>query len=140
MNTRIKLKYPYNKKWNHGYLYINNDGRRIVHLYKNDKKRSTTQYARYLMSVHLGRMLTSTEHVDHIDEDKTNDNIKNLQILTPKENNLKTHKKPDVKLKCPICSKTFSRTRTQLRGRLHRLESVCCSRRCGGTYSHKNMG
>ena len=45
---------------------------------------------RYLLAVKLGRYLTDEEQVDHIDDDKTNDNIDNLQILTVKENAVKS--------------------------------------------------
>ena len=38
------------------------------------------------MCVKLGRYLQPGEEVDHIDNDKTNDSIDNLQILTGEEN------------------------------------------------------
>jgi len=138
--TKIKLEEPYTSKWKYGYLNINSEGRRILALYNSHTDRSSTQYARYLVAVKLGRFLNTKEHVDHIDNDKTNDDISNLQILSLHENNIKTHKLPDVELKCPMCNKEFTRTKTQLRGRLHKLDKICCSRSCGGKYSHKNKG
>ena len=62
------------------------------------------------MSVTLKRYLTNQEHVDHIDNDKTNDSISNLQILTPKENNQKSFLKGETLLDfiCPICKKEFT--------------------------------
>lgn len=63
------------------------------------------------MCVKLGRMLRSNEHVDHIDNDKTNDSIDNLQILSRKENLRKyadtLTSKPRVKYICPFCQKVF---------------------------------
>ena len=41
------------------------------------------------MSVKLGRMLEAWEEVDHIDNDKTNDSLDNLQILCGEENRKK---------------------------------------------------
>ena len=82
---KIDLKYPYNTVWKYGYVTINRDNRRTL-LLVGDTKRSSTQYARYLLSVKLGRFLTKDETVDHIDGDKTNDNLDNLQILSSSEN------------------------------------------------------
>ncbi len=133
--TKIILKPPYDI-WKNGYLNVNPEGRRTLALYNSHKDRTSTQYARYLMAVRLGRFLTKKEHIDHIDNDKTNDDIDNLQILSLRENNIKTHKKPDVELNCPVCKKDFIRTRTQLRGRKHKINdnTICCSRRCGAKF------
>lgn len=136
--TLIQLEYPYNNDWAKGYLNTNSEGRKTITLYNSHKNRSSTQYARYLLSVSLKRYLTKEEQVDHIDNDKTNDNINNLQILSLKENVSKSNKKPDVYLICPVCYITFKRTLKQLRGQKHKLKDnkVCCSRTCGGKYSH----
>lgn len=61
-------------------------GRKYVQIIHDDGHRETTLYSRHLMEQHLGRELESWEHVDHIDEDKTNDDISNLQILTNSAN------------------------------------------------------
>lgn len=95
----------------------------------NTGHRTTLSYARYLMSVHLGRLLTKEEQVDHINNDKSDDSFENLQILTPKEN----RKKRDLIIKeayrefiCPICNKNFKLTKRQS----HR-KNPCCSKVCG---------
>ena len=140
-NTKITLEYPYKEDWKSGYVNINPDGRATLALYNSHNNRSSTQYARYLLAVHLKRYLNEDEHVDHIDGDKTNDDIDNLQILTLAENNRKTHKKPDVELVCPMCKKHFTRTRTQLTGKCKQEKvkngTLCCSRSCGSKYFHK---
>lgn len=111
---KIILQYPYSKDWKHGYIVINKDNRRTLILYNSQSNRSSTQYARYLLSVKLGRYLTDGEHVDHIDNDKTNDHIDNLQILSAKQNNTKAglaNRKPIIHgsltgyryCKCTIC-------------------------------------
>jgi hypothetical protein len=63
-------------------------GRWCAYLYNpNTKERTTMAWAKYLMCLHLGRMLDpNTETVDHINDDKTDDRIENLQLLTRNEN------------------------------------------------------
>lgn len=72
--------------WKTGYIVINSENRRNVCLVNSEQHRTTISYARYLMCVKLGYIISSEFEVDHIDEDKTNDDIENLQILTKKEN------------------------------------------------------
>ena len=136
---KIDLKYPYNTVWKYGYVTINRDNRRTL-LLVGDRRRSSTQYARYLLSVKLGRFLTKNETVDHIDGDKANDNIDNLQILSRSENTRKSQKKPDFKLVCPICKKVFVVERYKVSGRKKKEKikrgEMCCSRVCGGKFSH----
>lgn len=57
---------------------INKNGK----LDKN-KKKIFISYSRYLMCVKEGRILSKNEEVDHIDNNKTNDDPSNLQIITP---------------------------------------------------------
>ena len=125
---KIQLEYHYSQDWNKGYLVTNSENRRTVILFNNSKHRSSVSYARYLMSIILKRYLTKEEHVDHIDNDKTNDILTNLQILTPKENNRKSFLKGEtlVNFICPICKKEFKLTARQS----HKKEP-CCSRQCG---------
>jgi len=132
--TSIILKHPYDQVWEKGYLNINSEGRRTLSLYNNSQDRSSTQYARYLMSVELGRFLRFNEQVDHIDEDKTNDDISNLQILTPLANTRKSHIVDKIKCICPVCFKKFLSTKQRLYKKTN--STKCCSRKCGGIYSH----
>lgn len=67
--------------------YTRKDGRKHVILYDpNVGLRKTVSYPKYLMEQHIGRPLEKWETVDHIDEDFTNDNLDNLQILSRKNN------------------------------------------------------
>ena len=87
-----KVEYPFSNFYTHAYIIINSEKRRMVCLYDaRSGIRRTTAYARYLLSVKLGRFLLPTEQVDHIDNDKTNDSLDNLQILSPKENKEKEY-------------------------------------------------
>ena len=133
--TLIKLEYPYSARWEKGYLNVNSEGRKTLTLYNSHSDRSSTQYARYLMAVYIGRFLTKDEHVDHIDGDKTNDNLENLQILSPTENNRKTHCKPPIVCCCPVCKRIFTSTKRQLWGKSPTTK--CCSRSCASKKKYK---
>ena len=131
-------KYPYD----HYRLYpsiINN--RKYLSLSPIDKngkmkhkpeKKKFLQYARYLVSVKLGRELTEYEEVDHIDNDKTNDDISNLQILTPHDNRSKGRLNKKIKyviFKCPWCQKCYIKHRREThlaKGGIY----TSCSRKC----------
>lgn len=66
------------------------DERRQVVIHFKDGSRTSMSYSRWLMTQSLHRTLGSDEHVDHINEDKLDDRIENLQILTPSENSIKS--------------------------------------------------
>lgn len=112
MKGKINLEYPFNEVWKSGYVVTNRENRRHVCLVGYSNERTTTSYARYLMSIHLVRFLKPEEHVDHKDEDKTNDVISNLRILTVSENNKKHTKykggRQMVEYNCPVCQSLFS--------------------------------
>lgn len=52
---------------------------------KSKHWRTSRSAARKTMEEHLGRSLRSDEHVHHKDEDYTNNDIDNLEILSPSE-------------------------------------------------------
>jgi len=111
---KINLEEPFRKDYVAGYIVVNNENRRMVFLKDNNNTRSTTSYARYLMSVKLNRYLLKEEQVDHIDGDKTNDIIENLQILSVAENNRKSKIETNSTLKmvemcCPMCKNLFTK-------------------------------
>lgn len=150
----IELEAPFKERWNKGYLQLHPNGRRYVCLYNNQKDRSIISYARYLMSVSLGRFLKAEEHVDHKDDDYSNDSIDNLQILTQAENNAKKRenelrfsglKAYWVILTCPVCNGDFvKRTRVFIRAQKEG-KILTCSRTCsarqqglGHTVRHPN--
>lgn len=65
-------------------------GRYLCRVQYGKTRQKVTAYARYLMENHLGRELDFDEHVDHIDENCTNDVISNLQILSRADNTRKS--------------------------------------------------
>lgn len=143
MSNKIKLQFPYTTKWSTGYMVINKENRKHVLLIASDGKRSSTSYARYLMSVHEGRFLEKDEQVDHIDNDKTNDVIENLQILSVTDNIRKeaAHKgKLTAEIKCPECGKVF----TKCKGITQAVKSfegkvTCCSAACARRFSKRRL-
>lgn len=133
---RIRAEYPYNDY----YLYVvfhKGEGRNYANLIPIDRrgalKRKTISYARYLMSVKEKRVLDKNEHVDHKDNDKTNDDIDNLQIMTLAENNVKEakrHGRKYVRLKCPNCGCIFEKPKRQTHLQKSRQKYTSCSRHC----------
>lgn len=128
---KIQLKYPFSQDWKKGYLVTNREDRQHVILFNSDKDRTTISYARYLMSVYLKKYIEKGYEVDHINNDKTDDRLENLQVLTTKENREKQRllkPKRIVKMICPICNKEFVFEARNLSTR----PNPCCSRKCGG--------
>lgn len=136
----VVAEYPYNDY----YLYIiyhKKEDRRYAVLVpinkENGLKRTTISYARYLMSVKEKRILNKDEDVDHIDENKMNDDINNLQILSKKENIIKGNKRDGrkmIELKCPNCGTIFHRRKGQTHLTKNRGTYTACSKRCSSTF------
>lgn len=129
---KIILEYPFNQDFKSGYVNINKEPRRVCLLVRYDGTKTSTSFARYMMCCKLKRYLTADEHVDHIDNDKMNDVIDNLQILTPIENTQKSKKQLSLNtFTCPVCNIIFQLPLQ----RSHKIQPTC-SRRCGGIKSH----
>jgi hypothetical protein len=93
------------------------------------------------MEQHLGRQLCPDEHVDHKDEDKTNDVLSNLQVLSAAENTRKmianTRPKGWVTFICPVCKKEATKSARDVRGNRKKGKAgPFCSRSCAGKFSH----
>lgn len=87
---KFNLQFPYSEDYKAGYLINGSQGRKVVVLVSHDGKQRCTAYARYLMAVKSKRYLNQGQTVDHINEDKTDDRLQNLQIL-PKADNIRKH-------------------------------------------------
>ena len=141
--SRVKAMYPYDGYYIYK-VFHKGAGRNYANLVpidKNNKKRKTISYARYLMSVKEGRILSKDEQVDHIDNDKSNDDINNLQILSYRENNIKEVEHKGIKiytLKCPNCGKIFERKKRDTFlscPKNSKFGCTFCSRSCSGQFS-----
>ena len=130
----------------YGPVFIPSKRRSIVTVKLPNGNRLTMTYARYLMSVHLNRYLESYEHVHHVDEDKTNDKLNNLEVKHEiphgVDHNLevKIHY-PEVAV-CHQCSSPFLLTSKQVKYRRANerkgLAGPFCSYKCVGKYSHNS--
>ena len=124
--TFYRITGPYNRP----------DGRKHMVAYKRDNSKTTISYPKYLMECHLGRLLNNNETVDHIDRDKTNDDLTNLQVI-----DRSMHAKLDAKralpekVNCPICQKLFRPNKDQRNKRSQSISGPFCSRSCAGKHN-----
>ena len=137
---KIDLEEPFKSIWNNGYIVINPENRRNVILFNSRNDRTTISYARYLMSVHLGYIVPDEYEVDHRDDDKTNDDINNLQLLTKEQNKLKQqyyftmYEQEHCGFTCPICECHFLMEKRQSHQYIKNNKNPTCgSRVCVST-------
>ncbi len=116
-------------------------GRKFVEVTYEDGREETTLYSRFLMEQVLGRELSRDEHVDHIDEDPTNDLIENLQILSLSDNAKKSAKARGVQItwyqfECPICGVPSKKNARHVKNNWKKGRAgPFCSKRCAGIFS-----
>ena len=114
--------------------------RRIVLVYYTDGSRKTYLYSRYLIEQKIGRPLLRTEEVDHIDRDKTNDSIDNLQILDKK-----VHARLDrqyavlIEQNCIGCNKILLRKARHINGNAKKGKAGPFCRPCAGKYGQQRQ-
>lgn len=83
-----KVYGPYTRGDNRKHLVLNNS--KLSHGDKN--KLRTLSYPKAIIEVEHGKILIDDETTDHVDEDFTNDEIINLQILSRADNIIKSAK------------------------------------------------
>ncbi len=119
--------------------YTRKDKRQHVILLKGSE-RKTISYPKYLMELHLGRLLEEGEDVHHKDRNFSNNNLDNLELKNHKEH-CKEHstkyleEKKDI---CILCGTIVILTREKqrtLQANLNRGKiGPFCSRKCSGKY------
>ena len=100
-----------------------------------------------VMENYLGRFLTKNEVVHHKDENKNNNNISNLELMSARDHVI-NHNKEKIKLmielKCPICGKIFDKRKgnTHLcKAKNSSIHATCCSKKCSSkllSYYNRN--
>lgn len=115
------------------YINTNKEPRRVATLRKANKEMVSMSYAKYLYTSHYKVDIPNEDHVDHINGDKMDDRIENLQVISGHYNRVKDIKPREmVLLKCPVCNTEFLYNKKNLSSH----PNPCCSRRCGGIKSH----
>ena len=115
------------------YLAVNKEHRRVCTLRMADGTMTSMAYAKYLYTSYHNCDIENGDHVDHINGDKLDDRIENLQIISGTYNRQKDHKHKEMVLCiCPVCGKEFLFEKRNLPFK----PNPCCSRKCGGIKSH----
>ena len=121
-------------------VYQNKDGRYRAY---NKTTHKVTSYPRVLMEAILGRQLLPTEDVHHKDEDYTNNDPSNLEVIDHREHDRlhggRNRKYEKQLMICPICKKEFIWTEQQ-QSRFYEKErsgGPFCSNKCKGINNQK---
>ena len=106
---------------------------------KNHPKRTKRGYVllhRIIMEIYLGRLLENDEIVHHVDYNKVNNKLSNLELMLYTEH-IKLHMKDKTRkyviLKCPWCNNEFelSHNNSYL-SKKSKYSCNCCSNSCRG--------
>lgn len=115
------------------YVATNKEPRRVATLRKEDGTLTSMSYAKYLYTSHYKCDIAKGDQIDHINGNKMDDRIENLQVISQLYNNRKDRFRREMVLCiCPVCNKQFLLPKHNLP--FH--PNPCCSRRCGGIKSH----
>ncbi len=116
--------------------YVGPDGRKRIQIVHDDGRHQIKSYPKYLLEQKIGRELEGDETCDHIDEDFTNDDPNNLQVLTRIQNATKAMLFRPVEMysfNCPVCKTYTSKPMSQVRHNWNLGKSgPVCSKSCAG--------
>ena len=90
---------------------------------------------RYVMSQHLGRILSKNEVVHHKEGNTKNNNINNLKLMDRDDHNKHHRRKTMLEIICPQCGNVFLRDRRKYNG-----IQAFCSRSCSSKFNFKYSG
>lgn len=120
--------------------YTRKDGRKHVILYELNKVRRTVSYPKFLLEQKLGIQLNKNETVDHINNDYTNDDFSNLQVLTRADNIRKSNIAKIINVSCGWCGNNFTLLLRVYKYRItnkNKSKRVFCSVSCGSKYQYR---
>jgi hypothetical protein len=81
----------------------------------------------------IGRPLDSSEIVHHVDENKTNNELDNLEVMSNSEHARHHARKPTlIDLTCGMCHNTFQKNLSKYNYAIAQGWHVYCSRSCRG--------
>ena len=91
---------------------------------------------RYIMEQHLGRKLSKDEIVHHINEDKTDDRIENLLVMSRAEHSRHHNYKglSNRIITCSNCNNEFVKALNKITYAVKHNQKMFCSRKCIGLY------
>lgn len=125
--------YYKNKGYKVVYISTNKEPRRVAILRDINGRMTSMSYAKYLYTSYYKCDIENGYHIDHINGNKMDDRIENLQMITGTYNRKKDHQvKELILVKCPVCGTEFLFEKRNLSTH----PNPCCSRRCGGIKSH----
>jgi hypothetical protein len=115
------------------YVNVNKEPRRVATLKYENGELHSMSYAKYLYTSYYSCDVADGDEVDHINGNRMDDRIENLQVISRKLNKNKSKiRKTMIVTECPVCHKKFL---FELRN-LSAHTNPCCSRKCGGIKSH----
>lgn len=115
------------------YVVTNKEPRRVCLLVYHDGSKHSMSYAKYLYTSYYKCDIPKGEQIDHINGDKMDDRIENLQKVSKEYNLLKDKNgKTMIERICPVCGKKFLMDARNIPFK----DNPCCSRHCGGIKSH----
>lgn len=93
--------------------YNRPDGRQHVVVCYQDGSKSTVSYPKYLLELKLGRYLEITEVCHHIDENKDNNDLNNLEVKLRSNHSSEHTNRGDQEFNCVNCNAVIILTRKQ---------------------------
>ena len=126
-------------------VYTNADNRQRAYCIEDDGTTKVISYPRILMEQKLGRPLEPYEDVHHIDGNKLNNSLSNLEVILHGDHQrLHSQKYFDKLAVCDVCGKEFLWTGKR-QGTYHRdirrgrKRIISCSKKCSGTYGRREQ-
>ena len=120
--------------------HISKEGYKYICVKVDGKSRYYLEH-RWLMEQHIGRRLGTDEVVHHLNENKLDNRIENLEILSREEHTRMHAKTAELyKCVCPLCDKEFEREGRDVRGNIKKGKAgPFCSRECAGKYGQSKQ-